>query len=34
MVSLEIETPSIDPTNITRISGIDVGMRYLSVEKA
>ena len=32
MVSLEIELPDIDPTTITRISGVDVGMRYLAVE--
>jgi putative transposase len=32
MVSLEIETPDIEPTNITRISGVDVGQRYLAVE--
>jgi putative transposase len=32
MVSLEIELPNIDPANITRISGVDVGMRYLAVE--
>jgi putative transposase len=32
MVSLEIETPAIEPTNITRISGVDVGQRYLAVE--
>ncbi len=32
MVSLEIALPDIDPTTITRISGVDVGMRYLAVE--
>ncbi|MEG4519553.1 MULTISPECIES: transposase [unclassified Microcoleus] len=32
MVSLEVGTPTLDPLNITRISGIDVGMRYLAVE--
>ncbi|WP_339383815.1 MULTISPECIES: RNA-guided endonuclease InsQ/TnpB family protein [unclassified Tychonema] len=32
MVSLEIELPDIEPTTITRISGVDVGMRYLAVE--
>ncbi len=32
MVSLEIETPVIESTNITRISGVDVGQRYLAVE--
>ncbi len=32
MVSLEIELPDINPTSITRISGVDVGMRYLAVE--
>jgi putative transposase len=32
MVSLEIETPSIDPLAINRISGVDVGQRYLAVE--
>ncbi|MEH2026942.1 RNA-guided endonuclease InsQ/TnpB family protein [Nostoc sp.] len=32
MVSLEIELPDISPTTITRVSGIDVGMRYLAVE--
>jgi putative transposase len=32
MVSLEIELPDIDPMKITRISGVDVGMRYLAVE--
>jgi len=32
MVSLEIELPDIEPTSITRISGVDVGMRYLAVE--
>lgn len=32
MVSIEVETPEVDPTKITRISGVDVGMRYLAVE--
>lgn len=32
MVSIEIETPEVDPLKIARISGIDVGMRYLAVE--
>jgi putative transposase len=32
MVSIEVETPEIDPLNITRVSGVDVGMRYLAVE--
>jgi putative transposase len=32
MVSLEVETPTIEPTNITSISGVDVGQRYLAVE--
>ena len=32
MVSLKIEVPEIDPTTITRVSGVDVGMRYLAVE--
>ncbi len=32
MVSIEIETPKIDPLKITRVSGVDVGMRYLAVE--
>jgi putative transposase len=32
MVSIEVETPEIDPLKITRVSGIDVGMRYLAVE--
>ncbi|WP_228057024.1 transposase [Tychonema sp. LEGE 07203] len=32
MVSLEVETPKIDPLKITRSSGVDVGMRYLAVE--
>jgi putative transposase len=32
MVSLEVETVNLDPTKITRISGVDVGMRYLAVE--
>ncbi|MBW4577802.1 MAG: transposase [Aphanothece sp. CMT-3BRIN-NPC111] len=32
MVSMEVSTLSIDPTKITRISGVDVGQRYLAVE--
>jgi IS605 OrfB family transposase len=32
MVSLEIEALSINPLTITRISGVDVGQRYLAVE--
>ncbi|MEG3930865.1 MULTISPECIES: transposase [unclassified Microcoleus] len=32
MVSIEVETPELDPLKITRISGVDVGMRYLAVE--
>jgi len=32
MVSLEVELPDIDPNRITRVSGVDVGQRYLSVE--
>ncbi|MEG4496800.1 transposase [Microcoleus sp. F10-C6] len=32
MVILEIETLEIDPTKITRVSGVDVGQRYLAVE--
>ncbi len=32
MVSLEVETPTLDPTKITRVSGVDVGQRYLAVE--
>ena len=32
MVSLEIDTPEIEPTKITRVSGVDVGQRYLAVE--
>jgi IS605 OrfB family transposase len=32
MVSLKIEVPEIDPMTITRVSGVDVGMRYLAVE--
>ncbi|WP_373538175.1 RNA-guided endonuclease InsQ/TnpB family protein [Microcoleus sp.] len=32
MVSIEIELPDIEPTTITRIAGVDVGMRYLAVE--
>lgn len=32
MVSIEVETPQVDPLKITRVSGVDVGMRYLAVE--
>jgi len=32
IVSRELETPDIDPMTITRVSGVDVGMRYLAVE--
>ncbi|MEG4013826.1 transposase, partial [Microcoleus sp. S1D4] len=32
MVSIEVETPEINPLKITRVSGVDVGMRYLAVE--
>jgi putative transposase len=32
MVSIEVERPDIDPSNITTVSGVDVGMRYLTVE--
>ncbi len=32
MVSIEVEVPEIEPLKITRVSGIDVGMRYLAVE--
>ena len=32
MVSIEVETPEVDPLKITRVSGVDVGMRYLAVE--
>ncbi|MEG3964600.1 MULTISPECIES: RNA-guided endonuclease InsQ/TnpB family protein [unclassified Microcoleus] len=32
MVSIEVETPEISPLKITRVSGVDVGMRYLAVE--
>ncbi|MDB9372999.1 RNA-guided endonuclease InsQ/TnpB family protein [Nodularia sphaerocarpa] len=32
MVSIEVETPEADPLKITRVSGVDVGMRYLAVE--
>jgi IS605 OrfB family transposase len=32
MVSVEVETLEIDPLKITRVSGVDVGMRYLAVE--
>lgn len=32
MVSVEVEMPEIDNTKITRVSGVDVGMRYLAVE--
>jgi len=32
LVSLEIEKPDIQPVDIKRISGVDVGQRYLAVE--
>jgi putative transposase len=32
MVSMELETPDIDPMTIARVSGVDVGRRYLAVE--
>jgi putative transposase len=32
MVSIEVETLLIDPLKITRVSGVDVGRRYLAVE--
>jgi putative transposase len=32
MVSLEVETPVLDPLKITKVLGVDVGMRYLAVE--
>jgi putative transposase len=32
MVSLEVETPLVDPLKLTRVAGVDVGMRYLAVE--
>jgi putative transposase len=32
MVSIERETPEVNPLKITRVSGVDVGMRYLAVE--
>ena len=32
MVSIELEPPDIDPMTITRVSGVDVGRRYLAVE--
>jgi IS605 OrfB family transposase len=32
MVSIEVEVPEIEPLKITRVSGVDVGMRYLAVE--
>ncbi|MEG4287373.1 transposase [Microcoleus sp. C2C3] len=32
MVSMELETPDIGPMTITRVSGVDVGMRYVAVE--
>lgn len=32
LVSLEIDKPNIQPTDIKRISGVDVGKRYLAVE--
>ena len=30
MVSIEVEVPEIEPLKITRVSGVDVGMRYES----
>lgn len=30
MVSIEVEPPKIDPLKITRVSRVDVGMRYQS----
>jgi putative transposase len=32
MVSIEVEMPEVDPLKITRVSGVDVGMRYFAVE--
>ncbi|NJL68948.1 MAG: IS200/IS605 family element transposase accessory protein TnpB [Microcoleus sp. SM1_3_4] len=32
MISMELETADINPLSITRVSGVDVGMRYLAVE--
>ncbi len=32
LVGLEIEKPDIQPTDLRRISGVDVGQRYLAVE--
>jgi putative transposase len=32
MVSLEVETHVVDPLKLTRVAGVDVGMRYLAVE--
>lgn len=32
MVSLELNLPTIDPIKITRVSGVDVGQRFLAVE--
>jgi len=32
LVSLEIEKPDIQPSDIKRVSGVDVGQRYLAVE--
>lgn len=32
LVSLEIEKPDLQPTDIKRVSGVDVGQRYLAVE--
>jgi IS605 OrfB family transposase len=32
MVSMELKTPNINPLTLTRVSGVDVGMRYLAVE--
>ena len=32
MVNMELEIPDIGPMTITRVSGVDVGRRYLAVE--
>ena len=32
MIGMELETPDIDPMTITRVSGVDVGRRYLAVK--
>jgi len=32
MVSLQVQTPALDPLNITIIYGMDAGMRYLCLE--